>query len=196
MTRYPAGHKTKTREHLIETARREFRARGFDAASIDTLMKAAGLTRGAFYAHFSSKEALIEEVLGLPSGLSRNLAAEADDAEPSRENALKQFERYLDPKEREDRVLCPMVAHPMDARRGGERRAELYGEHIATLIDKLQLIVGDSPDDQDNATLIATLAVGAAILGTSVGNNDLATKIETTAHKEIHRRLTSDPTDT
>lgn len=191
MTRYPPGHKTQTREHLVETARQEFRARGFDAASIDTLMKAAGLTRGAFYAHFPSKEALVEEVLSLPSGLARNLAAQGDQPEPAAETTAEEFDHYLDPAEREDRVFCPMVAHPMDARRGGAKRAELYGDHIADLIDSLGSILANRPNADTEATLIATLAVGAAILGTSVGSNELATKIETTAATEIRRRLTN-----
>ena len=40
-----------------------FRERGFDGVGVSEVMKAAGLTHGAFYAHFASKEALAAEVL-------------------------------------------------------------------------------------------------------------------------------------
>lgn len=190
MARYPSGHKDQTRQHLVETAREEFRRHGFEAASIDKLMKAAGLTRGGFYAHFASKEALIHEVLGIPSGLHTRLGEQVRGDAEDRERAAETFETYLDPQERNDRVMCPMVAHPLDAHRGGAQRAELYGEQVASLIGLLETVLGDEPDARRQATLVATLAVGAAILGRAVGDEALATEIETVAAEEIRRQLT------
>jgi TetR/AcrR family transcriptional regulator, transcriptional repressor for nem operon len=46
------------RTRLLEAARDVIRARGFAASSIDDLCKAAGVTKGAFFHHFDSKEAL------------------------------------------------------------------------------------------------------------------------------------------
>lgn len=186
MSRYPPGHKDQTRERLVETAREEFRRRGFDTASIDTLMRAAGLTRGAFYAHFGSKEALVEEVLALPSGLRRALEAPAESGAGTRSAAADAFDRYLDPRDRDERVQCPMVAHPMDARRGGGSRAAIYGGEVRALIEALTPILDG---DDEEATRIATLAIGAAILGTAVGDDTLASRIEEGARDEIRRRL-------
>ncbi len=188
MTRYPAGHKDKTREHLLQTARTVFRERGFDAASIDTLMKAAGLTRGGFYAHFKSKEALVAEVLAVPSGLTERLGTEVTHDDEGRQSAADIFADYLDPAQRDDRIYCPMVAHPMDARRGGPDRAALYGDQIASLIDAVSQVV----DDDETATLTAVLAVGAAIVSASVADDALARRVESTALKEIQRRLLDD----
>lgn len=194
MARYPTGHKDQTRQHLVETAREEFRQHGFEAASIDKLMKAAGLTRGGFYAHFSSKEALVEEVLGIPSGLHNRLRADTSLSADARTQTAEAFETYLDPNVRDERVMCPMVAHPMDAYRGGESRARLYGDQVASLIDLLETVLDDSPESRREATLLATLAVGAAILGRAVGDDALATEIETIASAEISHRLT-DPAE-
>lgn len=185
MTRYPSGHKDKTREHLLETARTVFRQRGFDAVSIDTLMKAAGLTRGGFYAHFKSKEALVSQVLAIPSGLTRRLNEEVTDDATGRQTAAEIFGDYLDPAQRDDRIYCPMVSHPMDARRGGQDRAALYGEQIAGLIDAINNVV----HDDSTATLTAIVSVGAAILSASVADDALAERIESTALDEIQRRL-------
>src|SRR5262245_27189077 len=55
---YAAHHKDKTRARIVDSARGLFNRRGFDAVSIDEVMKAAGLTRGGFYHHFSNKESL------------------------------------------------------------------------------------------------------------------------------------------
>ena len=47
-----------TRAHLLEASLREFASRGFDATSVDDICSAAGVSKGAFYHHFESKQAL------------------------------------------------------------------------------------------------------------------------------------------
>lgn len=56
-------HNTKVRNRIRKTAGQVFRAAGYENASIDTLMAAADLTRGAFYAHFRSKSELFASVI-------------------------------------------------------------------------------------------------------------------------------------
>ncbi|RZL72837.1 MAG: TetR/AcrR family transcriptional regulator, partial [Rhodococcus sp. (in: high G+C Gram-positive bacteria)] len=57
--RYGKEHKQATRRRIIEVAGRRFKQNGIDGSGIATLMKDAGLTNGAFYAHFASKEELV-----------------------------------------------------------------------------------------------------------------------------------------
>lgn len=45
---YAVGHKDKTRARIVESARVLFNRHGFEAVSIDDVMKGAGLTRGDF----------------------------------------------------------------------------------------------------------------------------------------------------
>ncbi len=61
--RYDSAHKRDTRRRILEAAGRVFRRQGYLGSGIDGLMAEAGLTAGAFYRHFESKEALLEEVL-------------------------------------------------------------------------------------------------------------------------------------
>ncbi|MEC9343589.1 MAG: TetR/AcrR family transcriptional regulator [Pseudomonadota bacterium] len=49
---------TGAREKLLEAAFRVIREKGFTATTVDDLCKAAGVTKGAFFHHFDSKEAL------------------------------------------------------------------------------------------------------------------------------------------
>src|SRR3954468_16288963 len=65
----------RTRAEILDHAGRLFRLRGYAATNIDDIMLAAGLTRGAFYAHFESKEALFSEVVGAGHGLLARLRA-------------------------------------------------------------------------------------------------------------------------
>lgn len=61
--RYPSDHKGKSRRNIVAVAAREFRRRGIDGVGVGDVMKEAGLTKGAFSAHFSSKNELIKEAL-------------------------------------------------------------------------------------------------------------------------------------
>src|SRR6516225_5259442 len=56
--RYPAEETAAKHERIVKEASRLFRERGFENVSVGEVMKAAGLTHGAFYAHFASKEEL------------------------------------------------------------------------------------------------------------------------------------------
>jgi len=67
--RYPPEQKQRTRQRLLETSSELSKTKGFSAMSVDDLMSAAGLTGGAFYAHFESKNALFSELI--KSELSR-----------------------------------------------------------------------------------------------------------------------------
>src|SRR3954468_16735685 len=68
----------RTRAEILDHAARLFRLRGYAGTNIDDIMLAAGLTRGAFYAHFKSKDDLFAEVVGAGHGLlARMRAADA-----------------------------------------------------------------------------------------------------------------------
>lgn len=55
---YSKKHKDATRKKILNSAITLFSTKGFDQVSIDDLMEHAGLTRGAFYSHFESKQAV------------------------------------------------------------------------------------------------------------------------------------------
>src|SRR3954452_14208457 len=59
MARYGKEHKQGTRRRIIEAAGRRLKRDGIDGSGVSTLMADAGLTNGAFYAHFASKDDLV-----------------------------------------------------------------------------------------------------------------------------------------
>ena len=61
--RYQKNQKDTTRQKIIDVAARLFKVNGTDASGVATIMKEAGLTNGAFYAHFASKDSLVEAVI-------------------------------------------------------------------------------------------------------------------------------------
>jgi TetR/AcrR family transcriptional regulator, transcriptional repressor for nem operon len=59
MARYGKDHKQATRRRIVAAAGRRLKRDGIDGSGVATLMADAGLTNGAFYAHFDSKEDLV-----------------------------------------------------------------------------------------------------------------------------------------
>ena len=63
VARYGKEHKQGTRRRIIDAAGRRLKRDGIDGSGIATLMADAGLTNGAFYAHFQSKDDLVANAL-------------------------------------------------------------------------------------------------------------------------------------
>ncbi|WP_457767037.1 TetR/AcrR family transcriptional regulator [Cyanobium sp. ULC065] len=61
--RYADGHKQAVRERILRAAAAELRRQGLSGIGIPALMKQAGLTHGAFYSHFQSRDALVAEAI-------------------------------------------------------------------------------------------------------------------------------------
>src|SRR5262249_20384010 len=55
---YSPDHKKRTRQRILKTAARLFNQKGFSEASIEDIMRAAGLSHGGFYRHFKGKDEL------------------------------------------------------------------------------------------------------------------------------------------
>ncbi len=53
-----------TRQEILDRALELFQSRGYEATSLEAIVRAAGVSKGAFYAHFESKVCLIHDYLG------------------------------------------------------------------------------------------------------------------------------------
>src|ERR1700736_5339137 len=97
MPRYPVEHKAETRRRIVETAGRRLKSDGIDGSGVSTLMGDAGLTNGAFYAHFKSKSDLVATVVA--DQLSAQVALL--EALPASPDAVTDYVRaYLAPEHR------------------------------------------------------------------------------------------------
>jgi len=182
--RYSTAHKEQSRNRILEAGRTLFRERGFDGASIDQVMNAAGLTRGAFYAHFESKDDLVHQVLGIEAGLVKALRTAAATDTP-RASGVTALENYLDPSQRINNATgCPLVAHPVDAVRGGADRKAGYSARLRSLIESVQSVLGGE-ESRNEAVLVSVLAVGGALLSAAIDDGELADLIEEVCGDEI-----------
>jgi AcrR family transcriptional regulator len=108
VARYSKEHKEATRQRIVEVSGRRFKKDGIDGSGIATLMADAGLTNGAFYAHFASKDDLVAAVV------AHELEAQAATSEtlaPGRAGLEKYVREYLSPAHRDDPGHgCPSAA--------------------------------------------------------------------------------------
>ena len=109
MVRYAKEHKQETKQRIIATAGRRLKRDGIDGSGVATLMKDAGLTNGAFYAHFASKDSLVATAIADQlHTLNANIVAQAD---PGRAGLEQIVRWYLSPDHRDDREEgCPNAA--------------------------------------------------------------------------------------
>ena len=124
MARYDAEHKAQTRRRIIETAGRRLKRDGIDGSGVAALMADAGLTNGAFYAHFESKDDLVANVVADQLATQRAVLA----ALPEGRAALEQFVReYLSPQHRDDPGTgCPNAALLDEIGRCGDAVRDSY----------------------------------------------------------------------
>src|SRR4051794_13673070 len=133
--RYSKDHKQATRQRIVEAGGRRFKQDGIDGAGVAAVMSDAGLTNGAFYAHFRSKEDLVATVLAGQLSAQR----ESFDAEPSDRAGLEAFIRaYLSPEHRDERAGgCPSAALLDEVVRRPARTKRVFTGELLELMDDI-----------------------------------------------------------
>jgi AcrR family transcriptional regulator len=83
------------RREIMEGARRVFRARGFDGASMGDIAKAAGVSKGTLYVYFDSKESLFKTLITMDRRQAAERLFDLDENEPDVRAVLTRFGRSL-----------------------------------------------------------------------------------------------------
>jgi TetR/AcrR family transcriptional regulator, transcriptional repressor for nem operon len=153
---------TENRAALVEAAGRLFRERGIDGVGVAEISKKAGLTHGALYAQFPSKEALAAEAFasGLKPGLEK-MTADRD----GRPASLTDFlDDYLSFGHRDNLAAgCPMSASASEIARQDKVVCERFTEGFEQLVALIEPGLAASPVNADNRQ--RTLAMMAAMIG-------------------------------
>ncbi|HET6703894.1 TetR/AcrR family transcriptional regulator [Amycolatopsis sp.] len=161
MVRYAKEHKLETRRRIVETAGRRLKRDGIDGSGVATLMADAGLTNGAFYAHFGSKEDLVATaVTDQLAGQREQLAAVA----PGRAGVEQIVRSYLSPGHRDNPGEgCPSAALLDEIVRCGESTKQAYTEGLLGIMDDMAARL--APEDPASVRT-TTLSVYAMMVGT------------------------------
>ena len=166
MTRYAKEHKQETRQRIIATAGRRLKRDGIDGSGVATLMKDAGLTNGAFYAHFASKDDLVAEAIADQlHALHANIVAQAEPGPAGLEQIVRW---YLSPQQRDDTVDgCPNAALLDEIGRTDNATRQAYTDGVLVVIDGLAARM--APEDPPSARVKAL-----SLLGLMAGTLQLA----------------------
>ncbi|OBB30982.1 TetR family transcriptional regulator [Mycolicibacterium peregrinum] len=182
MARSTTDRKAETRRRIIETASERFKQDGIDGSGIATLMSDAGLTNGAFYAHFSSKGDLVANVV------ADQLQAQRDSlsALPSGREALEAFVReYLSPHHRDHPGTgCPNAALLDEIGRCDDAVRDAYTEGMQSIVDVIAAHLSPRRPSTARTTavglftvLVATLQLARAVSDRQLSDDILASGI-------------------
>ena len=190
--RYSSNHKAETRQRIIGEAARRFRKDGIEGTGLVPLMKALGLTHGGFYAHFESKDALVQASLEaaaaqtldrweLPSCAGKSDAAAAVTAElehpAAGASALRELiDHYLSPQHRDDPGgACPLPTLAAELGLRGEP-SPIADRMVTSMADRLAGAAVAVPAGEEGIVALAAM-VGALTLARAVADDALSDRI-------------------
>lgn len=166
----------ENRQTVINVASRLFRERGFDGIGLKDLMEGAGLTQGAFYKQFASKEDLAVEASRRALESASGRWSEATARNPD-DPLGEVIEFYLSADHREERMDgCPIVALGADAARQGPDVKAAFEAGIKAHLEVLGRFIAENSDEasRDKAMAILATMVGAVTLSRVVNDLELA----------------------
>lgn len=134
--------KERTHSVILESASRLLRERGISGASVADVMKGAGLTVGGFYAHFASKEKMIDAALRRTAQEMRARLFHRIEDKPPADRAEVVLKRYLSAAHR-DLITegCPLPAVVGDVSTTAGEHREVLAEQIDGLATELERLL-------------------------------------------------------
>jgi TetR/AcrR family transcriptional repressor of nem operon len=168
--RYPREHKAESRAKIVGAAADLFRKGGIGGTGVDAIMARAGLTAGAFYAHFPSKRALVRDAVALAGKKSSEKWFERFAEQRGRAWVRALFDSYLGRAHRDDLgggCILPSLGaevgrQPLDVRRH-------FSHRLAGMITWIEARAeGELPVDRERVMAAVALAVGAVMLSRAV----------------------------
>jgi TetR/AcrR family transcriptional regulator, transcriptional repressor for nem operon len=177
--RYSKDHKQATRHRIVEAAARRFKQDGIDGAGVATVMSDAGLTNGAFYNHFTSKEDLVANVLADQLRAQRH----SFDAQPADRAGLEAFIRsYLSPEHRDHCADgCPSAALLDEIGRRPEGTRQVFTDELMGVIDDIASRLDPTHLDaaRTDALTLFGLMVGTLQLARALADRGLSDQLLT-----------------
>jgi TetR/AcrR family transcriptional regulator, transcriptional repressor for nem operon len=163
--------KEASHERIVQAAARAIRRSGYDGTGVADIMKEAGLTHGAFYAHFESREAMLAEAADRAGAESNAFAARVIASVPPEQALQTLMQTYLS-KEHQAAIEtgCPISALGSEMPRQSPEVRRAATLRIKEMID---LVARQSPDwgqpeAHERALVSVATMVGTLILARAV----------------------------
>lgn len=182
--RYSANHKMETREKLLTSSAMSAKKSGFSTVGVDGLMKAIGLSGGAFYSHFSSKDELFKAIVQreLSHSLERLSGNDVMDS-MKLERCLKLYLSMSHVEQPEAGCALPVLG--AEIARSDMSVREAAQAWICRLHESwAQVLESDSL-----AWAILSQCVGALVVARMLAAPELQQEVLRSSHDEISHRL-------
>jgi AcrR family transcriptional regulator len=172
-----AAAKEASHERIVSVAARAIRRSGYDGTGVADIMKEAGLTHGAFYAHFPSREAMLAEAANRACAESASVAAGVVAGEPPAKALASMLRAYLS-RDHVEHIEsgCPLAALGSETPRQAAEVRRATTLHIKAMVD---LVARQSPDwgqpaAHERALLTISAMVGTLLLARAVDERALS----------------------
>jgi TetR/AcrR family transcriptional regulator, transcriptional repressor for nem operon len=178
----------ENRQRILDEAARLFREQGIAGAGVDTVTDAAGLTHGAFYSQFGSKEEVVAEALSLALDESREWWERIANGSDKRRALERIIDDYLSPRHRNSPGKgCAVAALGSDLSRQSKKVRGVFTKRLEEGLAALaNLVPAKAPSRRrDVAIQLYSAMVGAMILSRAVDDDLLSRRILETAAKAL-----------
>lgn len=169
----------ENREKIITTAAKLFREKGFDGIGVADLMKAAGLTHGGFYGHFSSKEDLMAQAC--ERAVDELLQAGEARRKESKDSPYHAFlKNYLSVEHRDQPGAgCLMAALGAEAARQNPTVRSAFTQSAKRLASALIEIIpaANKKKARENALITLSMLVGAQTIARAIDDEDVSQEV-------------------
>ena len=184
--RYGKDQKQATRRRILDAAGRRFKQDGIDGAGVATLMADAGLTNGAFYAHFASKQELVATAV---ADQLRNQRESLGTLAPGRAGVEQYVREYLSVQHRDNPDDgCPSAALLDEIGRCTQATKRAYTDGLLAMVDDIaaRLAPHDPPSARTKTLSVFALMVGTLQLSRALADRQLADAV---LEQGIHNAL-------
>lgn len=171
-----SNRKEITHTRIVETAARAIRRSGYDGTGVADIMKEAGLTHGGFYAHFSSRDAMLAEAADR-AGEDTIAIAKKVLAEAPEDQALQALMHVYLSNEHMANIEtgCSLVALGSEMPR---QASEVRKASTCRVKEMVALIKSRLPDDEseanEKALAMFSTMVGTLLLARAVDDPELS----------------------
>lgn len=178
---YTKEHKERSRERILQSAARLFPRFGYDAVSIDQLMKDAGLTRGAFYAHFGNKaEVYAEAIIYTARQSAFNLGGDDEGW------LAKAIDGYLCREHIDDRDFpCPLAFLVTDV----NRRDDAIRSTYTRVYKNLNRLLDKQTKDMESVMAATAMMIGGVAVARALNDRSTSDKLLLTCRGTVKRLL-------
>ncbi|RLJ40133.1 TetR family transcriptional regulator [Acidovorax sp. 106] len=180
--------KEATHERIVSVAARAIRRQGYHGTGVADIMKEAGLTHGAFYAHFESREAMLAEAAAQACTESAALVANVVAGESSQRALVTMLNAYLSKQHVEGvETGCPLAALGSETVRQTPEVRRVATRHIKEMVDLIarQSPQWGQPEAHEGALVTIATMVGALVLARAVDEPALSDSLREAAIKHL-----------